>query len=110
MMPQCQDIYEIDLYQQYNYNGKSTYTLNVILESDPAALQALKSFRILINEHHSFYTHADKFVSIKKTWISVKSNMKFNKKSNMDFKLLWIASMTSIIMIVKKYSLAVLAR
>ena len=66
-MPQCQDIrpnYEIDLYQQYNYNGKSTYTLNVTLESDPAALQALDFFIIRITNHYPLYPRANKFVSL----------------------------------------------
>ena len=69
MMPQCQDIrpdYEIDLYQQYNYNGNSTYTLNVTLESDPAALQALDFFIIRIDKHSTLYPSANEFVSLQK--------------------------------------------
>ena len=66
--PRCPGITpdnEVILTQQYNYNGRSTYTLHVVLESDPAALQALNFFEIRITGHFKFIQPADKFVSIK---------------------------------------------
>ena len=55
--------YQISLIQQYNYNGKSNYSLHLLLESDPAALQALAVFTISISNHERFDQSADKFVS-----------------------------------------------
>ena len=49
---------------QYNYNGRTNYIINLLLESDPAALQAL-DFMIIREENHSFFQviPAKKFVS-----------------------------------------------
>ncbi|XP_065882310.1 fibroblast growth factor receptor 2-like [Dysidea avara] len=55
--------YQISLIQQYNYNGKSNYSLHLLLESDPAALQALAVFTISISNHERFDQSADKFPS-----------------------------------------------
>ncbi|XP_065897512.1 uncharacterized protein [Dysidea avara] len=54
---------QISLIQQYNYNGKSNYSIHLLLESDPAALQALDGFRIAISRHETFIQSADKFPS-----------------------------------------------
>jgi len=55
--------YKVFLFQQFNYNGRTNYILNISLESDPAALQALDSFRVLISRYWRITQPADKFVS-----------------------------------------------
>jgi len=55
--------YEVFLFQQYNYNGRTNYTLYIFLESDPAALQALDSFKVFISRYSTITQPADKFVS-----------------------------------------------
>ena len=55
---------EISVISQYNYNGRTNYTINLLLESDPAALQAL-NFMIIRETDHNFFEviPAKKFVS-----------------------------------------------
>ena len=56
--------YNDSLIQQFNINGTSNYTIHVFLESDPAALQALQYFRIIIDGYSTEYKLAYKFVSM----------------------------------------------
>ena len=45
---------DISVILQYNYNGRTSYTINLLLESDPAALQAL-DFIFIREDNHSFF-------------------------------------------------------
>ena len=54
---------DVTTFLQYNYNGKINYAIDLLLESDPAALQALGFISIQITGYKSEIIPAKKFVS-----------------------------------------------
>ena len=64
----CRDIlpqYNVTLIRQYNNDGHSNFTVELMLESDPAALQALQSVNVLVSRYDPRFprTPANQFVS-----------------------------------------------
>lgn len=58
--------YNVTLISQSNNNtGRTNYTVDLMLESDPAALQALRSISILVTRYDPSFplTPANQFVS-----------------------------------------------
>ena len=55
--------YNATLIRQYNNNGRSNFTVDLMLESDPAALQALLSIDVAIARYPIISRLANKFVS-----------------------------------------------
>lgn len=55
--------YNFTLIRQHNNNGRSHYFLNLELQSDPAALQALEFVDIAIERHGETFVDANQFVS-----------------------------------------------
>jgi len=56
--------HHILLIREYN-NGRNSYTVHLFLESDPAVLQALLGFRIVVSGYRTQTIIANKFVSLK---------------------------------------------
>ena len=55
--------YNYTLIRQYNNTGRSHYFVNIELQSDPAALQALGCVDTAIESYRTFCTPAKQFVS-----------------------------------------------
>ena len=55
--------YNATLVRQYNNNGHSNFTVDLMLESDPAALQALLSIDVMVARFNRTSRLANQFVS-----------------------------------------------
>ena len=56
--------YSFNLIRQYNDSiGKSHYSLDLTLQSDPAALQALERIAVSVESDKWYSTHANQIVS-----------------------------------------------
>ena len=61
--PETLPQYNATLVRQYNNNGRSNFTVDLMLESDPAALQALMSINVAIAGYDRISRLANQFVS-----------------------------------------------
>lgn len=55
--------FDLELIQQYKNDGTSNYTIDLMLESDPAALQALLYIRVSIDRYRNYFISPNPFVS-----------------------------------------------